>query len=81
MPPSSPAPDHGWTYFVLPYIELKPLYDRIQLNVDWDNTAVNDADPSGVNQTEIPLFLCPSAPTARHGDRNRKILDYPSITS
>jgi prepilin-type N-terminal cleavage/methylation domain-containing protein/prepilin-type processing-associated H-X9-DG protein len=73
------TPNFGWTQFILPYIEQQPLYNRINFKVNWDHTAVNDADPGGVNQTEIAVFLCPSAPTGRSGDRNRKIIDYPAI--
>jgi prepilin-type N-terminal cleavage/methylation domain-containing protein/prepilin-type processing-associated H-X9-DG protein len=78
-PGKQDTPLMGWTYFVLPYIEQGPLYNRIQQNVDWNNTAVNDANPGGVNQTTIPVFLCPSAPPDRLADRQRKILDYPAI--
>ena len=74
------VPVRGWTYYVLPYIELDNLYKRIQLNVNWDNPAVNDADPGGVNQTHVALFVCPSAPSGRVAARDRKILDYPAIT-
>jgi prepilin-type N-terminal cleavage/methylation domain-containing protein/prepilin-type processing-associated H-X9-DG protein len=73
-------PENGWTYYVLPYIEMEPLFKRIQFNVDWDNPAVNDADPDGVNQQFITIFVCPSAPSGREASRHRKILDYPAIT-
>jgi prepilin-type processing-associated H-X9-DG protein len=33
-----------------------------------------------VNQHELALFLCPSAPPGRKGARGRGILDYPAIT-
>jgi prepilin-type N-terminal cleavage/methylation domain-containing protein/prepilin-type processing-associated H-X9-DG protein len=74
------VPVFGWTQFVLPYIEQDNLYKRIDFTVNWDNTAVNDANPGGVNQVEIAIFLCPSAPSGRTGSRNRKILDYPAVT-
>src|SRR6476469_3693849 len=45
------TPLMSWTYFVLPYIEQGPLYNRIQINKAFTNTAVNDANPGGVNQT------------------------------
>jgi prepilin-type N-terminal cleavage/methylation domain-containing protein/prepilin-type processing-associated H-X9-DG protein len=73
------APLMGWTYFVLPYVEQGPLYNRIQLTKNFDNAAVNDANPGGVNQTEIAVYLCPSAPSGRSGSRDRKVLDYPAV--
>jgi len=72
-------PVYAWTYAVLPYIEQQPLYNRINRALNWDNATVNDANPGGVNQTEIAVFLCPSAPSGRLGSRNRKMLDYPAI--
>src|SRR5262249_25654720 len=62
------------------YIEQQPLYNRYRFNVNWDDAATNDQNPGGVNQVEIPVFLCPSAPSGRLADRNRKILDYPAVT-
>src|SRR5216117_249904 len=31
-------PVSSWTYAILPYIEQQPLYNRINLKVNWDNT-------------------------------------------
>jgi prepilin-type N-terminal cleavage/methylation domain-containing protein/prepilin-type processing-associated H-X9-DG protein len=73
-------PKMSWTYFVLPFIEQGPLYKRINQAADWNNTAINDVDPGGVNQTLVPIFLCPSAPADRLADRHRQILDYPAVT-
>jgi len=74
------TPTSGWTYAILPYIEQGALYNKIDKTVNWDNATVNDATPNGVNQTDIPLYLCPSAPAGRVSNtRNRKILDYPTI--
>jgi prepilin-type N-terminal cleavage/methylation domain-containing protein/prepilin-type processing-associated H-X9-DG protein len=70
---------YAWTYAVLPYIEQGPLYKRINFAVAWSNTAVNDADPGGVNSTPIPVFLCPSAPEGRTGTNHRQMVDYPAI--
>jgi prepilin-type N-terminal cleavage/methylation domain-containing protein/prepilin-type processing-associated H-X9-DG protein len=74
------TPEQGWTPFILPYIEQKPLYDRYNFKVAWNDAATNDANPGGPNQVEITIFLCPAAPGGRVADRNRKILDYPAIT-
>jgi prepilin-type N-terminal cleavage/methylation domain-containing protein/prepilin-type processing-associated H-X9-DG protein len=74
------TPQNGWTYYILPFIEQGNLYKRINFAVNWDNAADNDADPGGVNQVELALFLCPSAPGGRVGSLQRKILDYPAVT-
>jgi prepilin-type N-terminal cleavage/methylation domain-containing protein/prepilin-type processing-associated H-X9-DG protein len=75
-----PAPFvHNWTVHILPYIEQKPLYDRYRFDKNWDDAATNDANPGGVNQTVLSLFLCPSAPGGRLGARNRGIIDYDPV--
>jgi prepilin-type processing-associated H-X9-DG protein len=73
------SPVAGWTYFVLEFVEQGNLYRRIDQTKDWDDPAANDANPGGVNQTVLPLFLCPSAPEGRVAARNRGVLDYPAI--
>jgi prepilin-type N-terminal cleavage/methylation domain-containing protein len=75
-PAKQDTPAACWTYSVLPYIEQQPLFNRYNVNVRWDNTKVNDANPGGVGQTEVAVFLCPSAPAGRVGARNRKVIDY-----
>ena len=81
LPPAlQNTPNMGWTYFVLPYIEQGPLDKQIRRDRNWDDAATNDKNPGGVNQVDLPLFLCPSAPTGRLGSRGRHILDYPAIT-
>jgi prepilin-type processing-associated H-X9-DG protein len=64
---------------ILPYIEQKPLYDRYRFDKNWDDPATNDANPGGVNQMVLSLFLCPSAPGGRLGSRNRGIIDYDPV--
>jgi prepilin-type N-terminal cleavage/methylation domain-containing protein len=66
---------HSWTPLILPYIEQGNLADRYHFNATW-SAPVND---SGVNQTQIKLFICPSAGYDRTGANNRGILDYPAI--
>jgi prepilin-type N-terminal cleavage/methylation domain-containing protein/prepilin-type processing-associated H-X9-DG protein len=68
--------NHSWTPRILPYIEQGNLYNRYKFGVNWDDTAVNDANPGGIGQTEIATFLCPAAPSGRRGSRNRAVLDY-----
>jgi prepilin-type N-terminal cleavage/methylation domain-containing protein/prepilin-type processing-associated H-X9-DG protein len=71
----------SWTVFILPYIEQQPLADRFRYDLDWDDATTNDADPGGVNQTIITVFLCPSAPTSRLASRHRGITDYDAINT
>lgn len=71
----------SWTVFILPYIEQQVLADRYRYDLDWDDAATNDANPGGVNQTIVTLFLCPSAPTNRLADRHRGVTDYDAINT
>jgi prepilin-type processing-associated H-X9-DG protein len=77
-PAKQDTPEAAWTYFVLPFVEQQNLYNRIQRTKSWDDTAVNDADPGGVNQTALKVFICTSAPDNRQGSRHRGITDYSS---
>jgi prepilin-type N-terminal cleavage/methylation domain-containing protein/prepilin-type processing-associated H-X9-DG protein len=78
FPPSKQTTptNHSWTPRVLPYIEQGNLYARYNFAVNWNDTAVNDANPGGVGQTELATFLCPAAPSGRRGSRNRAVIDY-----
>jgi prepilin-type N-terminal cleavage/methylation domain-containing protein len=67
---------HTWTPYVLPYIEQDNLFKKYRFDRTWDDAATNDADPGGVNQTDIKIFICPSAPEGRKGSRHRGIIDY-----
>jgi prepilin-type N-terminal cleavage/methylation domain-containing protein/prepilin-type processing-associated H-X9-DG protein len=73
------VPSHSWTPFVLPYLELAAVADQYRFDHDWNDPATNDADPGGPNQAELVVFICPSAPAARRGNRGRGVLDYPAI--
>jgi prepilin-type N-terminal cleavage/methylation domain-containing protein len=50
--------NHGWGAFLLPFIEQQPLYDQYRFNYDW-----RDAPNQTVRETQIAVFLCPSAPS------------------
>jgi prepilin-type N-terminal cleavage/methylation domain-containing protein len=67
---------HSWTPFILPYIEQGNLAQLYNWNVNWNDPATND---KGVNQTQIKLFICPSATSGRTAANNRGVLDYPAI--
>jgi prepilin-type N-terminal cleavage/methylation domain-containing protein/prepilin-type processing-associated H-X9-DG protein len=49
--------NHGWGPFLLPFIELQPLFDRYR----WD---LKGTDPVNrpVGATQLTIFQCPSAP-------------------
>jgi type II secretory pathway pseudopilin PulG len=67
---------HTWTPYVLPYVEQGNLYRQYRFDRTWDDAATNDANPGGVGQTELKVFLCPAAPAGRRGSRNRAVIDY-----
>jgi prepilin-type N-terminal cleavage/methylation domain-containing protein/prepilin-type processing-associated H-X9-DG protein len=75
-------PRISWTAQVLPYIEQGNLQNKYRLDRDFGEPE-NDGTPpytgtnAGPNQTDIKLFVCPSAPANRKGANHRGILDYP----
>jgi prepilin-type N-terminal cleavage/methylation domain-containing protein/prepilin-type processing-associated H-X9-DG protein len=71
---------HTWTPYVLPYIEQGNLFKRYNLNKNW-NVSPNDVNNTGVIQTKIATFLCPSAPDSggRLGTNHREVIDYSPV--
>jgi prepilin-type processing-associated H-X9-DG protein len=67
----------SWSALILPEIEEENLFSGYNFNADWSD-ASND---SGVNQTVVKLFICPSAPAAppRTAAKKRAVLDYPAV--
>jgi hypothetical protein len=52
--------------FILPYLEQQPLYDRIDLDQHWNSTTLSTTKNTKnieVVNTDIPDFICPSAPS------------------
>ncbi len=47
---------HSWRTFILPFMEQKALYDRIDLSKPW-----NDPANSLARSTIVPSFTCPGA--------------------
>jgi prepilin-type N-terminal cleavage/methylation domain-containing protein/prepilin-type processing-associated H-X9-DG protein len=75
-------PRISWTALALPYIEQGNLQNQYRLDRDHQEPE-NDGTPpytgpnAGPNQTDIKVFLCPSAPPGRKGANQRGVLDYP----
>ncbi len=49
-------PLHSWRTLILPYVEQKSLYDRIDLSKPWDDPANKE-----VRETTLAVYQCPSA--------------------
>jgi prepilin-type N-terminal cleavage/methylation domain-containing protein/prepilin-type processing-associated H-X9-DG protein len=75
LSPSSGV-NHSWATLILPYIEQDNLFRQYNFGANW-SAAAND---SGVIQTQIKQFICPSAPSGRVAANNRAVLDYPAIS-
>ena len=48
---------HSWRTLILPYMDEKPLFERIDLTKPWDDPANAEA-----REQTIPNYLCASAP-------------------
>jgi type II secretory pathway pseudopilin PulG len=51
-------PLHSWRTLILPYLEQKSLYEKIDLSRPWDDPANKEAF-----KTEVAAYVCPSAYT------------------
>ena len=49
-------PLHSWRTLILPYLEHKALYDRIDLTKPWDDPVNKQA-----YETRVPIYQCPSS--------------------
>jgi len=49
-------PLHSWRTLILPYLEQKSLYERIDLSKPWNDPANKEA-----YETELSVYQCPSA--------------------
>jgi type II secretory pathway pseudopilin PulG len=49
-------PLHSWRTLILPYLEQKGLYDKVDLSLPWDHSANKQ-----VFETSLPVYSCPSA--------------------
>src|SRR5262245_22320949 len=59
VPAATPALQHGWAAFVLPYVEQEALRNAYRLDRDWRH-----ADNQQVVSVPLKVFQCPSAPNA-----------------
>lgn len=51
----SGKPMHSWRTLILPYLEQKTLYDKIDLSKPWDDPANQAA-----RETDVPAYRCPT---------------------
>ncbi|WP_425616641.1 DUF1559 domain-containing protein [Anatilimnocola sp. NA78] len=73
------GPEHGWSAFLLPYMEMGNLRDRYSLNVTWDAT-----ENLPVVTTHLKIHTCPSTPNGKRVDtfqKNAAAGDYGAITA
>jgi prepilin-type N-terminal cleavage/methylation domain-containing protein/prepilin-type processing-associated H-X9-DG protein len=67
VPPGFPLPvNQTWTLYVLPQLDQQALYNAYNFNINW-----SDPLNYGVTQTNLPVWVCPSAPG--HDGRNDPI--------
>jgi prepilin-type processing-associated H-X9-DG protein len=62
---------HGWQTLLLPYLEHKDLYDRIDTAVAWD-----DPRNAPVFQTIVAQYRCPKPGSASHDAEGRALSYY-----
>jgi prepilin-type N-terminal cleavage/methylation domain-containing protein/prepilin-type processing-associated H-X9-DG protein len=75
LPPSAtgrnldPGPQHSWSVFILPHMEMDMIYRKYHFDVNWDShDASTNHDNWPTIQTQIPIFNCPSTPTGQRID-------------
>jgi prepilin-type N-terminal cleavage/methylation domain-containing protein/prepilin-type processing-associated H-X9-DG protein len=56
-PDNDIGPGWGWASFLLPYLERKDLFDRINFSLQ-----IQDPSNAMIAQTSLPVFQCPSDP-------------------
>jgi prepilin-type N-terminal cleavage/methylation domain-containing protein/prepilin-type processing-associated H-X9-DG protein len=59
VPPASPALQHGWAGFILPFVEQEALRNNYRLDRDWRHP-----DNQPVVGVALKVFQCPSAPNS-----------------
>ncbi len=64
-------PDHGIHVYILPYMEYQGVYDAYDFTVRWSN-AKNAKQAAA---TDIPEFICPSAPAIGERSIENKFRD------
>jgi prepilin-type N-terminal cleavage/methylation domain-containing protein/prepilin-type processing-associated H-X9-DG protein len=64
----------AWSVFLLPYVEQKPLYDRLDIGRAFD--APENADAAA---TILPIYICPSVPQGDQLQSGRGPCQYGGI--
>jgi prepilin-type N-terminal cleavage/methylation domain-containing protein/prepilin-type processing-associated H-X9-DG protein len=75
------TPKLSWVPYLMPFIDLAPLQSTYRMDRDWQDKTNDGVSPytgssAGPNQTQIPLLICPSAPSSRTGSNRRGVTDY-----
>ena len=52
-------PLHSWRTLILPYIEQKSLYEKIDLSRPWDDPANLEAYETAIDAFQCPSVVCP----------------------
>jgi type II secretory pathway pseudopilin PulG len=60
---SDGRPLHSWRTLILPYLEQKSLYDRIDLSKSWDDPANKEACEISLSVYQCPSAACPPGHT------------------
>lgn len=60
-------PLHSWRTLILPYLEQKPLYERIDLTKAWDDPVNSAAGQASVSAYRCPAADCPANHTVYLG--------------
>ena len=69
----------GWSglAMILPFVDAAGLYEEADFNTYWNRTAANNGKNNRtVSTTLLPVFLCPSDPTARKWTGNSAPTNY-----
>lgn len=64
----------AWSLFLLPYVEQKPLYDKVDTGKPFDAP-----ENAAAAATILPLYICPSATNQRELREGRGPCDYGGI--
>jgi len=65
---TAPNVKHGWSIFILPFIEQDNLFKQYNLALDWSNAA-----NQMVRETPVKTYLCPTSTRMGDGFNNKTV--------